>query len=51
MPPKKNNGKFQSDINPNLKPLKNSGQKDGQGGSPILNLKANNQKIVELTFR
>lgn len=47
----KNKIKFQNEFRPNLKPVKNSGQKEGQGGKPILNAKANNQKVEKLIFK
>jgi len=50
-PKKKKKKKFQKEFKINLNPLKNSGQKDGQGGSLILKLKAKIQKLTELIFK
>jgi len=51
IPLKKNNGSTQIEFRVSLNPLISSGQKEGQGGSPILKLRDKSQKVVELTFK
>jgi len=50
-PPRKNKIKFHKENNPKLNPLKNSGQKEGQGGRLMLKAKAKSQKVKKLIFK